>query len=62
MTTSAYNIEFKDGTVKTIEGISDMDINTEQNCFRLVKNGYRIFIPKENVKVIGRKFDLQEGK
>jgi hypothetical protein len=29
MTTSAYNIEFKDGTVKTIEGISDMDINAE---------------------------------
>jgi hypothetical protein len=60
MTTNTFIIKFKDGTTKTIKGASGMDINVEQNCFRLTKNGYIIFIPRENVKFIGREFDLSE--
>ena len=57
-----YNviIKFVDKTDKVIKKVSDLSFDNECNCFYVVKNGYRIFIPSENVLYIGREFDLRE--
>ena len=60
MYTDTFIIEFIDGTSKRISNAKDMMLDDDRNCFQLVKNGYRIFVPRENVKFIGREFDLAE--
>lgn len=52
-------IKFVDKTDKVIKKVSDFGLN-ECNCFYVEKNGYRTFIPRENVLYIGREFDLRE--
>ena len=54
------SIKFVNRTNKIIKKVSDLSFDNECNCFYVVKNGYRIFIPSENVLYIGREFDLRE--
>lgn len=53
-------IKFVDKTDKVIKKASDFGLNNECNYFYVVKNGCRIFIPRENVLYIGWEFDLRE--
>lgn len=54
-------IKFKDGTEKIITDATEYGANNDNGCFYVIKNGYRQFIPKENVLYIGREFDLKGG-
>lgn len=51
-------VKFKDGTEKVIASVSDY--SKGEDCFVVVKNGYRAFFPTENVLYIGRSFDLED--
>ena len=53
-------IKFVNRTNKVIKNVSDFGPNNDCNYFYVVKNGYKIFIPRENVLYIGREFDLRE--
>jgi hypothetical protein len=48
-------IIFTDGQSKTISGVSNYHCMDE--VFFFEKNGYRSFLPKENIKYFGRKYD-----
>lgn len=46
-------IVFTNGTKKVINDISDYYILTAPDCFAVVKNNSKIFIPMRNVRYIG---------
>lgn len=50
-------IIFENGFEKVIDGVSNYGINKETGCFYFEKNGYRSFVPKDNVVYFGRRFD-----
>lgn len=54
-------IIFVVGEDKVIHGVTDYSYNKDSGLFVFVKNGYRSFVPVNNVKFFGRKFDWEEN-
>lgn len=50
-------ILFNDGTFKIVEEVSAYGFMFEGSIFWFDKNGYRSFLPKENINYFGREFD-----
>lgn len=50
-------IVFKEGSQKIISGVEEA--KTEDDLFMFKKNGYWGFLPKENVRYFGRRFDWE---
>ena len=46
-------IVFVDGSCRRIDGVRDYGVNSHE-LFHFMKNGYRGFIPKEQVRYFGR--------
>lgn len=46
-------IVFVDGSCRRIDGVQDYGFNSNE-LFQFTKNGYRGFIPKEQVRYFGR--------
>lgn len=61
MTTYELLIVFNDGTEKTIQSVSESSIDSEKGIFKYLKNGYYGFVPVNNVKYFGRKFDWENS-
>ena len=49
-------IEFVSGISKTIKGVNNLEQG--EGDYVLTKNGYHIYIPRENVAYIGRAYDV----
>ena len=54
-------IVFIDGKILELERVSDYGYNQTANAFFAAINGYRQFFNKDQVKYIGRIFDLDNG-
>lgn len=52
-------IMFSDGEQKIIKGVEKYEIG-EDGVFRFTKNGYVSFLPKQDIRYFGRKFDYDE--
>lgn len=59
MTCTDLLIIFTDGSEKVITDVNDWGFNTEGGNFYFIKNNYRAFLPKENIKFFGRRFDYE---
>lgn len=53
---------FNNDSVKTIKGVEKHGFDSDSNAYYFVKNGYVGFLPKENIKYFGRKFDWEENE
>jgi len=54
-------IIFKNDETKTISGVYNHEFESKSGIFSFVKNGHRSFVPVENIKFFGRKFDWEEN-
>ena len=59
-TTFDLLIIFHDGLTKIVRGVSDYAISDSAECFYYKKNGYRSFVPVNQVRFFGRLFDYEE--
>lgn len=57
MTVNIITIKFKDGSSIYIDDVSDYAINN--NVIKINKNGYNQFFNFDDVRYIGRTFDLE---
>ena len=57
-TTYTVKIVFVDGETLIIDGASNITLLSKDNAYFVEKNGYRIFFNQEQVKYIGRQFDI----
>lgn len=53
-------VEFMDGTCLTINNVMKYEYNTNMQMFQVIKNKFIQFIPRENVKIIARLWDLED--
>ena len=53
-------IIFHDGLTKIVRGVSGYGISDSAECFYYQKNGYRSFVPVNQVRFFGRLFDYEE--
>ena len=56
--TYKVKIVFVDGETLIIDGASNITLLSKDNAYSVEKNGYRIFFNQEQVKYIGRQFDV----
>ena len=50
-------IIYTDGTNKVVENVEDYGFKLESSLFYFIKNDFQGFIPKEEVRFIGRYID-----
>ena len=55
-------IIFRDGTEKVVESVKDYDVVEEAKCFAFTKNNYRGFVPMDEVRFFGRRFDYENER
>lgn len=55
-----YNVKivFIDGETLIINDASDITLLSKDNVYSVTKNGYRLFLNQEQIKYIGRQFDI----
>lgn len=54
-------IQFLDGERLTIKGVSEYISNNNTGTYAVVKNGYKMFFNKKEVKYIARDFDIKDS-
>ena len=62
MCTNTILIKFIDGEMLAIDSISDFGINNEGRYYYLVRNKYKMMFNADEVKYIGREFDLNKDQ
>ena len=51
-------IIFSDGTEHLVKNVSDYEFIFKTQCFTYTKNGYKAYLPMNQVKFLGRAFDF----
>lgn len=55
-------IIFRDGTEKIVKGVTNYDVEEDAKCFVFMKNNYRSFVPIDEVRFFGRRFDYENER
>lgn len=63
MTTTTILIIYTDGKEHKVSGVDKYGCMNGEGPYYFEKNGFRSFLPKENIKFLGREFDyLNKGE
>ena len=57
MTTKTLLIVYTDGKEHKVSGVEEYGFMNGEGQYYFKRNGYRSFLPKENIKFFGREFD-----